>query len=314
MKKGKRAEMRRKVTKKVLAAIFIIYIIYLLLSCIFVPIFQKKDNTDELKQHITSADTPSAGTERILCIDDNVDALAWRLAVIEDAKKELILSTFDFGDDNSGKDMVAALYHAAERGVHIRILVDGIYGTFSLTDNQEFHALIALDNVEAKLYNPINLALPWKANYRMHDKYIIADNKIYMLGGRNTTDLFLGNYRDSQNIDRDILVYEEKDSEGASIYQLQQYFEQVWALSCNQSMKSRFNNDGVIADLQKRYEELKAIYPNAFTKVDWTKETIPADNISLLYNPIGCSSKEPELWEALCRLMQNGKDIVFQTP
>ena len=40
------------------------------------------------------------------------------------------------------------------------------------------------------------------------DKYLIADDYAYILGGRNTNNLFLGNYADSYNEDRDILVYE----------------------------------------------------------------------------------------------------------
>lgn len=59
-------------------------------------------------------------TERVLCIDDNREALIWRLRLIDRAENEIILSTFDFRVDNSGKDMIAALNEAAERGVNIK--------------------------------------------------------------------------------------------------------------------------------------------------------------------------------------------------
>ena len=54
--------------------------------------------------------------EKILCIDNNLDALIWRLRVIEAAKKELVFVTFDTEDDLSGRALMAALLHAAERG------------------------------------------------------------------------------------------------------------------------------------------------------------------------------------------------------
>ena len=42
----------------------------------------------------------------------------------------------------------------------------------------------------------------------MHDKYLIADDFAYILGGRNTDNRFLGNYQEHYNVDRDNLVYE----------------------------------------------------------------------------------------------------------
>lgn len=53
-----------------------------------------------------------------------------------------------------------------------------------------FRELTSHPNVEVRFYNNINLLTPWRANYRMHDKYLIADDFAYMLGGRNTGDLF----------------------------------------------------------------------------------------------------------------------------
>ena len=50
---------------------------------------------------------------------------------------------------------------------------------------------------------------------------------MYLLDGRNTTDLFLGNYSSSQNIDRKLFVYETKDTPDSSLYKLLDYFNQV---------------------------------------------------------------------------------------
>ena len=96
--------------------------------------------------------------------------------MIESAQQEIILATFDWRDDNSGRDMMAAMQGAADRGVHIRIVVDGLAGTVYLRGNGFFRALAAMPNVEVKLYNPVSLLKPWKLNYRMHDKYLIVDN------------------------------------------------------------------------------------------------------------------------------------------
>ncbi len=44
----------------------------------------------------------------------------------KNAQKEIILSTFAFQSDESGTLILRALHHAADRGVHIRLLVDGM--------------------------------------------------------------------------------------------------------------------------------------------------------------------------------------------
>lgn len=41
------------------------------------------------------------------------------------------------------------------------------------------------ENMELKLYEPLDLIRPWTWNNRLHDKYIIADNKLAIIGGRN---------------------------------------------------------------------------------------------------------------------------------
>ena len=65
-----------------------------------------------------------AGSERIAYINDNTDALLYRLQMIEQAEQEIILSTFDFNADKGGKDVMAALMSAADRGVKVRVIID----------------------------------------------------------------------------------------------------------------------------------------------------------------------------------------------
>ena len=54
--------------------------------------------------------------------------------MIGNAKKSIVLSTFDLRSDDSGTKIIAALYTAAERGVQVQILIDGISGTGSTSE------------------------------------------------------------------------------------------------------------------------------------------------------------------------------------
>ncbi len=248
----------------------------------------------------------AAAGERVACVEDNVDALIWRLRIIEAAREELILSTFDFGTGRAGQDMMAALLKAAERGVHIRILLDG-YNSGETMKSPYFQALASAEGVQVRVYNSLNLLTLWDANFRMHDKYLMADSRMYLLGGRNTNNLFLGDYSDTPNIDRDILVYGTgSDGSGG---RLMAYFQQVWDASqpqtCEKSDKS---------ELYQRYENLKKSYPDAFGFADWEGSTVEAAGVSLICGQIQESAKAPLVWKQLCDLMAQGEQVLIQTP
>ena len=142
----------------------------------------------------------------------------------------------------------------------------------------------------------------------MHDKYLIADDHAYLLGGRNTYDLFLREDLDRYNIDRDVLVYTET---GGSLSVLTDYFSGIWAIS--QAAAPRGTEEARQA-LRQRAGSLEERYPGIAAPVDWIGETLPAEQVTLLTNPPHPGNKEPTLWSALCLLMQQGQEVRIQTP
>lgn len=314
--------------------VLLLWLFYIFICVVIPPLFHREVSERETTVGEALPENAAAGQERVLSIDDNEDALVWRLRLIEAAQEKLVLVTFDFRDDNSGRDIMAALFHAAERGVEVRILVDGINGTLYLAGNENFRELAAHENVQVKLYNPINLLTPWKINYRMHDKYLIADDLAYILGGRNTDDLFLGHYADSYNEDRDILVYETVQGEGGSRAQLEDYFERIWNLSCCRTYGGKASKKSGGPYLTEHYQMLSTKYPKAFAGADggldgssaektvwetcWMpeleKNAIAAQKIELVTGPIEAENKEPRLWQRMLQEMEQEKDILIQTP
>ena len=256
------------------------------------------------------------GGERVACMDSNADAMVWRLRLIRSAQERLILSTFDLRPDETGLDILAALQEAADRGVLIQILADGICGTMYLHGDAHFQALCAMPNVEAKSYNPIDLLKPWMLNYRMHDKYLIADNRAYLLGGRNTYDLFLREDLDRYNIDRDVLVYAPEPENGGSLGALNAYFDEIWFLPESEAFTSRETERVLDARqaLRQRAGSLEERYPGVSAPIDWDAQTHPADRVALLTNPTLAGNKQPRLWTQLCSLMAQGREIRIQTP
>ena len=313
---GKKGVILKRLTVgKILLIFLIIYIGFLVLPYVC---HKKVPASYQESFDVSSFYGSGPGPERTAYIDNNDDALLWRLRLIEEAREEIILSTFDFKSDEAGKDIIAALMQASDRGVQVRVIVDGFNGVLKLTGNKYFKALVSCPGVSIKIYNPISPFRPWDMQARLHDKYLIIDNSMYMLGGRNTMELFLGDYSPEKNVDRELFVYETKQpDENASISQLRRYFETVWALPDSREYVCRKKTSSVEQadkELRERYEYLRETYSEAYTDWDFTALTMETNRISLLSNPIETENKEPLLWYSLQQLMQEADQVTMYTP
>ncbi|MCI8590174.1 MAG: phospholipase D family protein [Clostridiales bacterium] len=302
---------------KITCAVLAVILLWLVLASIL-PLLHHKEVSQDYQASFNPADcySDTPGTDRVACIDDNQDALLYRLMLIETAKEEILFSTFDMMDDESGKDIMAALLQAAERGVQIKLLVDHATSIVHLSKSNYFKALASHPNIQIKRYNPVQLFLPWKALLRLHDKTFVIDHTAYLLGGRNTYDLFLGNYSDTKNMDRELLVYQTEQNEHSSMNQLRNYFDEIWSLDCCKPYSCKENDEIKKAkeSLLARYKQIKIDYAEAFETPNWEAITMPANKITLLSNPPKPINKEPELWYSMVELMSQGEQIVCITP
>ena len=121
-----------------------------MLTAILVPLPQKAASGELWSQYETRLSTDAA-RERVKNIEDADSALLWRLRLIESAEKEM---TFDLRADESGQDLMAALYDAAQRGVQVRVIVDGLNGFLHLQNSSVLRALAAEENVEVGSTTP----------------------------------------------------------------------------------------------------------------------------------------------------------------
>ncbi len=226
--------------KKVLFILVLLYI-----AALVVPYIPHKKVNKNFKHNFKPNDfySTTTGTERIAYINDNTDALKYRLRMVEEAQSEIILSTFDFDSDRAGRELLSSLIHAADRGISVRIIIDGTSGFLDVSRSPWFQAAVSHDNVEIRIYNPINFLKPWKMQARLHDKYMIVDEKMFLLGGRNSNNLFLGDYTSAQNIDRELFVYETTKNGNSSLYQLRTYFEKIWAQKDNKTFTCKKMTD-----------------------------------------------------------------------
>ncbi len=297
-------------------------LLYLVVGTI-IPYVNNPELSEEEKNETNVEEfySDNKGVDRAKIIADNDEALGERIRIISQAGERIILSTFAFESDISGMHMISALKNAADRGVLVQILVDGFNSWFSMEGNPYFIALANHENVQIKLYNKVNLIKPWKAMSRMHDKYIVADEKVYIAGGRNTFDYFLGNEEGYKNYDTDVLVYNTGEEE-SSVYQIIDYFKHIWEMDCCKLWHEDSALDSMqptvrraVNELEQTYSLLQKTNPEWFEAVDYERMTVSTDKITLLSGSTGLYAKPPKVFYGLCRLMADAKEnVTIHTP
>jgi putative cardiolipin synthase len=143
------------------------------------------------------------------------EALDWRLRAIDSATDSIDLQTFLWSFDTVGSLVLDHLVAAADRGVLVKLLIDD---TFLAGEESALLALAEHSNIEYRIFNPflrrsdnlitreiLNLAEFHRLDHRMHNKSMIVDGRIAIVGGRNLADEYFGldeaaNFRDMELI------------------------------------------------------------------------------------------------------------------
>ena len=141
------------------------------------------------------------------------DALAARLYLIDHATTSLDVQYYIYQDDTIGHLISVHLIKAAERGVRVRILLDDIN---TAGKDEKLTYLTMHPNIELRLFNPNilrdslrNLALLFNINTlgkRMHNKTLIADGSVAIIGGRNIGDNYYIMHAETLFLDYDALI------------------------------------------------------------------------------------------------------------
>ncbi len=114
-------------------------------------------------------------------------------AAIEKAESRVLLETFIWFEDNVGRKLHSVLLRAAQRGVHIEVLLDG-YGSPDLSD--EFVGELTSAGVVFRYYDPRPPLLGMRTNVfrRMHRKIVVVDEKVAFVGGINYSAEHMSDY------------------------------------------------------------------------------------------------------------------------
>ncbi len=155
------------------------------------------------------------GEDTLTLLNYGEDLYAQMLEAIEQAERRVLLETFIWKDDETGRRFKSALIEAAERGVEVFVIYDGFANLVVASDFFEYPPAVHLVKYPVfapgwKFYDPRRYG-------RDHHKLLCVDDRVGFVGGYNIGSLYVRHWRDTQvRID------------GPSSWQLRHAFAASW--------------------------------------------------------------------------------------
>ncbi|MBI3430637.1 MAG: cardiolipin synthase ClsB [Hydrogenophilales bacterium] len=161
------------------------------------------------------------------------------IAAIDAAHAEVHLETYIFNVDPSAEAVRDALMRAAQRGVQVRLLIDGV-------GSRDFPAgwmgALQVRGVSVLVYRP--LVNNWRSNplnlRRLHRKLAVIDARIAFIGGMNLIDDFAPPGLDAPRLDFSVEV------RGPLLIPIHQSARHLWRLVALTQMQAGQGRSGLI--------------------------------------------------------------------
>jgi len=177
-------------------------------------------------------------------------AFTTRVAFTELAQKTLDLQYYIWEADDTGRILAQKVLEAADRGVRVRVLLDDIN-----LDHRD-SVIAALDvhpNIEIRLFNPFaNRSSHMgefitgfsRVNHRMHNKLLVVDNSLAIVGGRNVGNHYFQVHTEANFRDMDVVICGPLVRDASAVFD--HFFNGDWAVPISALVERPYTE----ADLQ----------------------------------------------------------------
>ncbi len=153
------------------------------------------------------------------------------IKAIANAERSVTMASYIFDDDPAGREFADALSAAANRGVEVRVLIDGVGQRYSKVS---MVGQLRKRGVNAQVFLPTRhpLRAPY-FNLRNHRKLLITDGATAFTGGMNIREGHRSTQGDDQIRDTHFLMT------GPVVQQLQGVFAQDWLFAAHEELQGR---------------------------------------------------------------------------
>lgn len=318
--------MKREIAKtvgKVIGVSIGFYIVYFVFTALILVVLRTPPEVVERDLEFMETD------ERVTLLEYGLDAFGARMNIIDQAEESIDVSYFYMEDGESVQLFYAYILAAADRGVEVRYILDGIFHGVRGDDRDVLRAFNAHPNIELKLYEPIVSVVlaPWRLNNRLHDKLLLVDNTYAIIGGRNIGDLYYERSSGDVNYshDRDVLIINEEQAENSLINEMRSYytdlFESEYAKTEDNRNLFKWEQDLAdekIAELTDAYEEHKSELEKReyVSQVEnWIERSVEINSGFFTHNSIERNFKQPYIWSDMLSLASQAEESIFiQSP
>lgn len=313
-----------ELVKKMLKYGVLVYLIYIFIFSFVIYSFHPSSN----KETETNILSNQHKNDRVTLIESPEQAITARLDLIESAETVLDIAYYKWADGDVSDLMLGSVLEAADRGVEVRILLDGILqlGSLGTRVDEAFRGFKSHPNIEIKVYEPFNPLVPIAWNNRMHDKIILVENKFGLIGGRNIEDRFYLNdaHKDGLVKDREVLVYNDKQSSSV-LDDMDKYYDSLWDYKHSKEKHPRMTErkvkkaDALLTEIRTQHQDYKKDFllknfPN-LKMINWAKESLPAETVHFISNSLGRLNQDPHALKSILKLSEDATDSIFiQSP
>ncbi|KVD23792.1 phospholipase D family protein [Burkholderia ubonensis] len=220
------------------------------------------DAATPLRDALAVPGTARPGESGFRLLADGAAALQMRIALARAATRTLDMQYYIATEDTTGKLLLGAALYAADRGVRVRMLVDDL--NFRDID-RVMAALNTHPNIEIRVFNPFGASQRDvmqrttifftridRFTRRMHNKAMIADNQIAIVGGRNLGDEYFSASPTLQFRDLDVLAA------GPVTHDISASFDAYWASGSSYPLRVLNHQTFDPKELDAMRDELRA--------------------------------------------------------
>ena len=308
---------------KLLLKWIFIYLIYVFLFAILLFFVQKPKEVIVDVDDGLYIDGFTDNDDKVALVESGEEGILTRLNLIYNAKETIDISYYTLTGGDSVKLFLAGINDAADRGVKVRIVLDGIFHNLKSDLKPVIYAFEAHPNIELKFYEPFNLLTPRTWYNRLHDKMILVDQKLALIGGRNIGDKYFSKKltQDKFSKDRDILVYSKNLNTTSSLLKMQAYYDEVFNYQYSKpkynKLSSRQNRKALAMtkNLNTVFLKYKESYGEKLAFINWNEKTMATDGVQFIYNPIARGNQDPWVLRQLLKLsVQAQESVLIQSP
>ncbi|MGE7879076.1 phospholipase D-like domain-containing protein [Peribacillus muralis] len=300
------------------------YFLYIVVTAVIIFCLPKEKEAGRMTNHIsTYMGAKDSTVDRVLLLEDGYESGMARMQMIQEAEDSIDVAYYSIAKGETSELLLGALIEAADRGVKIRILLDGVsHGLRGELRNARY-ALASHENIELRYYEAFKPFKPWTWHNRLHDKIMTVDGKLAIIGGRNIADKYLASQPPKDYVyDRDVLIFNEKQEKDSVIVDMKDYLNELWdhpytsGVFANLSKKQTKKGKKMRASLSSEYRD--AQHANAefvHPVIHWRTSTVATKKVSFVHNPIERFYKYPFVWKSLIDIATEAKQSVYiQSP